>query len=119
MISDVENELFTMETTTLTELTHEDEEELQEQEEIEEPPEKQSKQGPVSKLLGYLFEVNVHTPLHSDRVCNKMELYRTETTLQLDADPLQWWYERRKVYPIMSRLVRKFFHLACSIRTPV
>ena len=83
MISDVENELFTMETTTLTELTHEDKEELQEQEEIEEPPEKQSKQGPVTKLLGDLFEVNVHTPLYSDRMSNEMELYRTEQTLQL------------------------------------
>ena len=38
-----------------------------------------------------------------------MELYRTETTLQLDADPLQWWYEMSRVYPIMNRLVCKFF----------
>jgi hypothetical protein len=43
-----------------------------------------------------------------------MELYKAETILQLDANPLQWWCEREKVYPNISRLVRKIFSFVAT-----
>jgi len=36
-----------------------------------------------------------------------MELYKTEKPLELDSDPLEWWYKRRSIYPMMCRLVQK------------
>ena len=34
--------------------------------------------------------------------------YRNESTLERDKDPLGWWRSRKKQYPTLVRLARKF-----------
>ena len=38
-----------------------------------------------------------------------MELYKAEKPLDLDSDPLTWWNTRRLIYPLMCKLVQKYF----------
>ena len=105
MIDDVEDELLALEIPETTE--------QETAQESEEPPAKKKK-GPVSKLLGDLFEEQRQTPLHSDSVSKEMELYKTEKPLELDSDPLKWWSKQRSVYPLMSRLVQKVFSFVAT-----
>ena len=83
VIDQVEDELLSMESTELTEPEAP-------QEEDEEPPAKKAKKGPVSKLLGDLFEQWSQSPLFSDKVTKELELYKAEQPAELDSNPLAW-----------------------------
>ena len=81
--------------------------------ETDEPPSKKPK-GPVSKLLGELFKGKRQSCLHSDRVSTEMDLYKAEKPAELDSDPLEWWYIRKSLYPLMRRLVETVLWLCCN-----
>ena len=72
-----------------------------------EPPAKKSKKGPVTKLLGDLFESQEKSSCHSDDVAKELNLYKAEQPADLESNPLTWWKERQSLYPLMSKLVRK------------
>ena len=84
VIDQVEDELLSMEPTEPTE----PEAPL---EEDEKPPAKKAKKGPVSKLLGDLFEQRSQSPSFSDKVTKELELYKVEQPAELDSNPLAWW----------------------------
>ena len=67
------------------------------------PPKK--KKGPISTLLGDIFE-NQGQLSFSEVVSKEMAVYKAEKPAELDSDPLQWWYTRKSQYPLMSRVVR-------------
>ena len=80
---------------------------------IVEPPAKKRKEGPVHKLIGELFHQHSQSshPLspHSSKVSKELELYKAEKSPDLDSDPLSWWNARRLLYPLMCKLVEKYF----------
>ena len=82
--------------------------------ETNEPPPKKHK-GPVSKLLGDLFkeqqqtESDVHVQF-VDSVLKELEMYKAEKP----ADPEKWWYRQKSLYPLMCRLVQKFFSFVAT-----
>ena len=60
------------------------------QDETEEPPLKRQKKGPVTKLLGDLFEQRSQSCSHSDKVEKELNLYKAEQPADLDSNPLAW-----------------------------
>ena len=74
---------------------------------------KKRKEGPVQKLIGKLFQpqsqpTHLLSP-HSSKVAKELELYNAEKPLDLDSDPLTWWNNRRLIYPLMCKLVQKYY----------
>ena len=118
IIDEVEDELLALEGDMLVdEVDSESAEEITECEseeilEVSEPPVKKKKEGPV-QLIGELFHQHSQPshPLspHSSKVAKELELYKAERSLDLDSDPLVWWKARRLLYPLMCKLVRKYF----------
>ena len=84
------------------------------QEEDEEPLAKKAKKGPVSKLLGDLFEQRSQSPSFSDKVKRELELYQAERPAELDSNPLAWWKTRTSLYPLMRRLAQKIFSFVAT-----
>ena len=74
------------------------------------PQRKKKKPGPLTKLLGDIFtsEKSCKNPI--DHARNELVQYEAEETLDLDGNPLKWWNERDKLYPILSDLSCKLFH---------
>ena len=81
VIDQVEDELLSMEST-------EPMEPETPQEKDEEPPAKKAKKGPVSKLLGDLFEQRSQSTSFSDKVTKELELYKAEQPAELESNPL-------------------------------
>lgn len=73
------------------------------------PPKK--KKGPISTLLGDIFE-NQGQLSFSEVVSKEMAVYKEPA--ELDSDPLQWWYTRKSQYPLMSRVVKKYFSFVAT-----
>ena len=73
------------------------------------PPKKKKKPGPLIKLLGDIFtsEKSYKNPI--DHARNELVRYEAEETLDLDGNPLKWWKERDKLYPMLSDLSCKIF----------
>ena len=119
IIDEVEDELLALEGDMLdNEVDSESAEEItgcesEEISEVSEPPVKKKKEGPVQKLIGELFHQHSQPshPLspHSSKVAKELELYKAEKSLDLDSDPIVWWNARRLLYPLMCKLVRKYF----------
>ena len=99
MVEQVEDELMEMQ----PQESEEPEREIEEPE----PPAKKLKKGPVTKLLGDLFESQEKSSSHSDDVEKELNLYKAEQPADLESNPLTWWKERQSLYPLMSKLVRK------------
>lgn len=78
------------------------------------PPKKKKKPGPLTKLLGDIFtsEKSYKNPI--DHARNELVRYEAEETLDLDGNPLKWWKERDKLYPILSDLSCKLFSLPAT-----
>ena len=78
--------------------------------EEEEPSVNKKKKGPISKLIGDLFEAqtdisqsNSTSPI--GKPSRELELYKTKQPVKnLDLDPLIWWKSRELVYPLMYKL---------------
>ena len=62
------------------------------------------------KLLGDIFTSKKSYKNPIDHASNELVRYEAEETLDLDGNPLKWWKERDKLYPILSDLSCKFFH---------
>ena len=43
---------------------------------------------------------------------SELAMYRGEANLSIDKSPLQWWKTREKNYPTLSKLARKYIHVA-------
>ena len=108
MLEDIKDELLLLDDAHTCESTE------QEESMSNAPPAKKHK-GPVSKLLGELFE-NEQPSCHSDKVSNEIEIYKAVKPAELDSDPLAWWNTQTSVYPLMSQLVKKVF---CFVATSV
>ena len=102
----VEDELLSMESTEPME--------PEAPQEDEEPPAKKAKKGPVSKLLGDLFEQRIQSPSFSDKVTKGLELYKAEQPAELDSNPLAWWKTQTSLYPLMRRFVQKIFSFVAT-----
>ena len=78
------------------------------------PPKKKKRPGPLTKLLGDIFtsEKSYKNPI--DHARNELVRYEAEETLDLDGNPLKWWKERDKFYPILSDLSCKLFSLPAT-----
>ena len=116
IIDEVEDELLALEGDLLDDI-EEDSESVAIIEcannELEEPPVKKKKEGIVQKLIGELFQPNCQLPHplspHSSKVAKELEMYKAEKPPDLDSDPLLWWNARRLLYPLMCKLVEKYF----------
>ena len=83
--------------------------------EDEKPPVNKKKKGPISKLIGDLFEAesNSTSPVGKASV----ELYKAEQPRKdLDSNPLTWWKSRESAYPLMCKLVKA---VHCFVATSV
>ena len=70
---------------------------------------KKEEPGSLTKLFGDTFnsEKSYKNPI--DHAKNKLVRYKAEETLDLDDNPLKWWKDRDKLYPILSDLSCKRF----------
>ena len=93
MIDQVEDELLDMPSQP-----EEAQEASSQEEEAEGPPAKKQKKGPVTKLLGDLFQHQGNSCSHSDKVVKELNLYKAEQAADLDSNPLAWWKERKSLY---------------------
>ena len=85
IVDDVRDELLELDT---TEPTDQEEPPSTDSEVSEQPPAKKRKEGPVSKLLGDLFQYQGQNQLHSDQVSKEMEVYtRMRSQLSLTQIP--------------------------------
>ena len=101
MVGQVEDELIDMKPQPPPEALEE-----APQDETEGPQPKRQKKGPVTKLLGDLFEQQSQSCSHSDKVEKELNLYKAEQPADVDSNPLAWWKERKSLYPLMSKLVQ-------------
>ena len=75
---------------------------------------KKKKPGPLTKLLGDIFTSEKSYKNPTDHARNELVRYEVEETLDLDSNPLKWWKERDKLYPILSDLSCKLFSLPAT-----
>ena len=68
------------------------------------------KPGPLTKLLGDIFTQEKSCNDPTDHARNELVQYEAEV-LDLDSNPLKWWKERRKLFPISPDLSSKHFSL--------
>ena len=115
IIEQVEDELISLECDTMDQQMVA-EEECEVAIEDEEPPVSKKKKGPISKLIGDLFEeTNLTLPV--GKASKEIELYKAEQPVKdLDSDPLTWWKTRESVYPLMCKLVKA---VHCFVATSV
>ena len=78
------------------------------------PPTKKRKPGPLTKLLGDIFTQEKSCNNPTDHARNELVRYEAEEVLDLDSNPLKWWKERRKLFPILSDLSSKLFSLPAT-----
>lgn len=78
------------------------------------PPSKKKKPGPLTKLLGDIFTSEKSSKNSTDLARNELVRYEAEETLDLDNNPLKWWMEREKLFPILSDLACKLFSLPAT-----
>ena len=76
--------------------------------------ERKKKPGPLTKLLGDLFTSEKSSKNPTDHARNELVRYEAEETLDLDSNPLKWWMEREKLFPILSDLSCKLFSLRAT-----
>ena len=82
--------------------------------EDEEPPVSKKKKGPISKLIGDLFEESNLT-LPVGKVSKEIELYKAKQPVKdLDSDPLTWWQTRESVYLLMCKLVKAVHYFVAT-----
>ena len=82
-----------------------------------EPPVSKKKRGPISKLIGDLFEGQNSSGSSTCKASKELELYRAEQPVKdLDSDPLTWWKSRQSVYPLLCQLVKA---VHCFVATSV
>ena len=60
------------------------------QDETEEPQPNRQKKGPITKLLGDLFDQKSQSCSHSDNVEKELNLYKAEQPADVDSNPLAW-----------------------------
>ena len=82
----------------------------------ETPPSKKKKPGPgpLTKLLGDIFTLDKSSKNLTDHARNELVRYEAEATLDLDSNPLRWWMEREKLFPILSDFACKLFSLPAT-----
>ena len=81
------------------------------------PPVSKKKKGPISKLIGDLFEGQNSSGSSTCKASKELELYRAEQPVKdLDSDPLTWWKSRQSVYPLLCQLVKA---VHCFVATSV
>ena len=69
------------------------------------PPSKRLR-GAAIALLGNVFmQKGSQSP--TDKARSEVRKYNLEDVLDLDTDPLKWWSERCRLYPLLSQLVQK------------
>ena len=57
-------------------------------------------------------------PTHLNQVESEILCYNSEDCIHIDEDPLLWWKKRESQYPLMVKLVRKYFSIpATSVRS--
>ena len=57
-------------------------------------------------------------PTHLNQVESEILCYNSEDCIDIDEDPLLWWKKRESQYPLMVKLVRKYFSIpATSVRS--
>ena len=67
-----------------------------------------SRENALESLFGDVFVTHVEPAKSIDkRVESEISDYKSEPTVPLKADPLQWWKERSGQYPIISKLAGK------------
>ena len=64
-------------------------------------------------FIGDLFEEQQQTESDQfiESVTKELEMYKAEKPTDLESDPLEWWYQRKTLYPLMCRLVLRIFSL--------
>ena len=77
--------------------------------EVSEPPVKKKKKVQYRSSLEKHSQPSHPLSPHSSKVAKELELYKAEKSLDLDSDPLVWWKARRLLYPLICKLVRKYF----------
>ena len=71
-----------------------------------------------SKLLGEIFN-NDSDDLSprlavSEKLKWEVSLYRVEKKADLDLDPLKWWKDRKLVYPLLTKLIKKRYSMVAT-----
>ena len=70
------------------------------------------KKGRVSALLGDLFkdDSNNSTARSAEEISRtEIQKYCAEDKLELDKNPLEWWGQRKMLFPYLAQLIRKIF----------
>ena len=57
------------------------------------------------------MELDKSSKNFTDHARNELVRYEVEATLDLDSNPLRWWMEREKLFPILSDIACKLFSL--------
>lgn len=76
---------------------------------VPETPPKKLKSNPLQDLLGDVFVTKVE-PGKPVIELVEMEVtnYKSETLIELKSDPLEWWCQNEKKYPLMARAAKKY-----------
>ena len=84
----------------------------------ETPPAKKKKIHPLRKLLGDNFggpsSSTTSDNTTEDNVQVELARYKVEPQVALEVNPLSWWKEHWSIYPILSKLARKYLCLPCT-----
>ena len=78
-----------------------------------EPPPKKKKKHPLKKVFGEKFgvaSISGSVPLE-DQAQAELARYKAESQSPLDHCSLKWWKEHCTIYPILSRICRKYLCL--------
>ena len=67
----------------------------------------------LQSYLGDLFE---ESDQFVDSVAKELEMYKAEKPIDLESDPLEWWYQRKTFHPLISRLVQRMFSFVATSR---
>ena len=50
----------------------------------------------------------------SEKVEREISLYRAEQAADLDSDPLKWWKNRKLSYPLLIKLIQKWYSMVAT-----
>ena len=81
----------------------------------EPPPQKKKKLHPLKRLLGEKFggssAAGSGSVSSEDQAQAELARYKAEPQSPLDHCPLQWWRDHQTIYPLLSKLTRKYLCL--------
>ena len=80
------------------------------------PTAKKKKIHPLRKLLGDNFggPSSSATDENADNIQAEIARYKAEPQVSLEVNALTWWKEHWSIYPILSKLARRYLCLPCT-----